>query len=104
MSTISVIEDVWIYILKRKTFTIRKGVVHVHNPASIWAKAWYSVASYDKGQCSPNEGEVRNGIIWLRQQDDQKAKDIFRKYLLQNIKKHKKTIKNAQDSIKALDA
>ena len=54
--------------------------------------------------CGEEEGEVYNKVLWLREPDERKAKDIFVKYesyqikqLQDKINKHRKLIKLLED-------
>lgn len=87
-------DKVWLYWLFGGDLETRKGTLEyiydIYGLLSNCTRGRAYVKAYHDGHkylCSGDDGDVYNGMIWLREDDREKAIDIFVEYYLKKVMK-----------------
>lgn len=87
-------DEVWLYWIFGGDLETRKGTLEyiddIYGLLSNCTRGRAYVKAYHDGHkylCSGDEGDVYNGMIWLREDDRKKAIDIFVEYYLKKVMK-----------------
>lgn len=85
-------DEVWLYWVFGGKLESRRGVLEyiddVYGLISNCTRGRAYFKSYHDGHkylCSGDDGDVYNGMIWLREDDREKAIDIFVEYYLKKV-------------------
>lgn len=87
-------DEVWIYrIFGGKLESMKGTLEYIDDPHGLLSNCTRGRAHFKpyhdehKYLCSGDEGDVYNGMIWIREDDREKAIDIFVEYYLKKVMK-----------------